>query len=630
MSAEEEAQGGWKYSSLLVVTALGVVFGDIGTSPLYALRECFAGAHGVALSHDNMLGVLSLIFWAFILVISLKYIGFVMQANNQGEGGVLALMALALRSRSKRSPFLKEFIVFSGLFGGALLYGDSVLTTSISVLSAVEGLKVATPAFESYVVGITILILMGLFYFQKLGTGRIGIVFGPIIICWFIVIALLGVHGIMQQPEVLEAFSPHWAVTFFVNNGMHGFLVLGGVFLVVTGGEALYADLGHFGRKPILRGWFFVALPCLLLNYLGQGAIVLANPENLENPFYRLAPPGMIYPLVVLAAAATVIASQAVITGAFSITRQAVQLGYLPRLQIDQTSSREYGQIYVPQINSILFVVTIAVVLIFRTSSNLAAAYGIAVSSTMVITIMLTYVVAHYVWRWSTIRSLLVVVPFLIVDLAFWGANVMKIFDGGWIPLLIGGAIFTVMTTWHKGRKILSIRMQDQTLPLEKFFADLKRREPVRVPGIAVFLVRNVQGTPPALVHNLEHNKVLHQAVILLTIVTERVPVVPDDERIEIQDLGNSFYRVITHFGFTEDPDVPQLLTRVKIPGVELQMSQITFFLGRETLFSTDRPGMAQWREGLFSFLSRNAHRANSFYRLPPERVVEIGMVIEL
>jgi len=626
----EQGVHGRKYSAILMLSALGIVYGDIGTSPLYALRECFSGHSPVPLTPANVFGILSLIFWVFIVVISIKYVTFVMRADNQGEGGELALMALALRSRSKKSPFLKPIIVSGGLFGGALLYGDSILTSSISVLSAVEGLKVATPLFEPYVVAITCVIIAMLFSLQRLGTGKIGIFFGPIIVVWFATIAILGIGGIKLHPEILWALLPHHGAIFFLDNGFLGFAVLGSVFLVVTGGEALYADMGHFGLKAIRRGWFYVAFPCLMLNYLGQGGLLIHDPANLVNPFYRLAPDWGIYPLVILAAMATVIASQAVITGAFSITRQAVQLGYLPRLRIDQTSSREIGQIYVPLISWILFIFTIAFVLIFRTSSNIAAAYGTAVSATMVITTVLTFFVTRFVWRWSLALSLIVTVPLVAIDLVFFSANMLKIAEGGWIPLAIGIVIFTLMITWHTGRNILADRLQEQTIPLDKFFNELRRKAPVRVPGIAVFLVRNTQGTPPALVHNLEHNKVVHQAVMFVTVTTERVPIVPAEDRLEVQDLQNGFYRVILRYGFSESPDVPYELQRVHLPHFEFNISDITFFVGRETILASDRPGMAKWREAIFAFLSQNAHRATAFYRLPPERVIEIGLIVEM
>jgi len=609
--------------------ALGIVYGDIGTSPLYSLRECFHGVHGVPPTHANVLGVLSLVFWALIVVVTLKYHVYVLRMDNRGEGGILALMGLVHKESGKQTGF-RRLIVPLGLFGAALLYGDGIITPAISVLSAVEGLEVATPAFTKFVVPITIVILIGLFLFQKHGTGRIGSVFGPVMLLWFGTLAVLGISGILRDPSVLAAVNPAHAIHFFARNGFHGFLVLGAVFLVATGGEALYADMGHFGERPIQVDWFGFVGPSLILNYFGQGALLIHNPEATSNPFYRLAPGWALYPLLVLATAATVIASQAIISGAFSLTRQAIQLGYLPRMRIDHTSAREIGQIYVPGVNWALMFACIALVLGFGSSSRLASAYGVAVTTTMVITTILAYFAARHVLGWNIAAAVAVTAAFLFADLAFFGANMVKVVHGGWFPLAVALAVFTLMATWRRGRQILFDRIQEVGMSDGDFLKSIARHLPPRVSGTAVFMDRTIDEIPLPLLHNLKHNKVLHEKVVLLTIVTEEVPYVSDEEQAEVRELGAGLYRLVARYGFMETPEVPALLTNVEIPGVSFDPASTTFFLGRETLLATSRPGMAIWRERLFSWMVRNAEGAALYFRLPPNRVVELGAQIEL
>jgi KUP system potassium uptake protein len=611
------------------LTALGVVFGDIGTSPLYAFRECFHGPHAVPATASNVLGILSLILWSLIVVISVKYLGFVMRADNRGEGGILALMALALRGRKRE--FVRNSIVVLGLFGAALLYGDGVITPAISVLSAVEGLQVATPLFSPYVIPITLVILVLLFLVQRTGTARVGTIFGPVTLLWFLCIGGLGIHGVLMEPHVLKAISPLYAVHFFREHGLHGATVLGAVFLVVTGGEALYADMGHFGRKPIRYVWFALVLPALVLNYFGQGALLLSQPQAAENPFYRLAPEWMLLPLVVLATAAAVIASQALISGAFSVTRQAVQLGYSPRFEIIHTSAKEIGQIYIPVVNWILLAGVCALVLGFGASSKLAAAYGIAVTMTMLITTLLVFFVSRRRWRWSLLASLSFCLFFLLIDASFAGANFLKFAQGGWFPVLVALAIFTLMTTWKRGRLILADRLRTQIFPLDLFLKGLSSTMPTRVPGVAVFMSGNSDGTPPALMHNLKHNKVLHQTILLLTVTTAEIPHVDEDDQLTVERLDHGFFKVVARYGFMETPDVPKVLQKLrKEHNLQLPMMETTFFLGRETLIPTKRRGMALWREALFAWMSRNAQPATAFFNLPPNRVVELGSQVEL
>lgn len=619
-----------KYLFFLTLAALGIVFGDIGTSPLYAMKECFSPPHGVAPTKENILGVLSLIVWSLITIVSVKYLTFVVRADNQGEGGVLALMALATSHRDETQKVSKRFLVLLGLFGASLLYGDGMITPAISVLSAVEGLKVATPFFEPYIIPITLIILCLLFFFQYRGTGAIGSIFGPIMLVWFSTLALLGTASIVHDPVVLEAINPFHGFGFILTSGWIGFVVLGSVFLVVTGAEALYADMGHFGRVPIWLGWYCVALIGLLLNYFGQGALLLRDPSAAENPFYHLSPSWFLYVLVILSTLATVIASQALISGAFSLTRQAIQLGYLPRLSIRHTSSRTIGQIYIPPVNLLLFICTSLLVVCFRSSSALAAAYGIAVSTTMVITTLLTYIVARQRWGWSSGLAGSVTAFFLGIDLIFFAANATKIFHGGWVTLAIGAVFFTLLATWRKGREILGERLQTLTPPLKQFLANLKVDSTIRVPGIAIVMTRNLERTPPALVHNVKHNKVVHKTVVLTMIHTEDLPSLREDDRILLAEIGDGFYSMTIRYGFMEVPNVPEILKRCKDHGLEIRMQEITYFLGRETLLATPVPGMAMWRESLFSFMSQNALRATAFYKIPPEQVIEIGFQVEL
>ena len=592
------------------------------------MRECFFGSYSVPPTHENVLGVLSLIIYSLLFVISVKYIAIVMRADNQGEGGILALTAL-LPSRpgnGRRWPTL----VLMGIFGAALLYGDGMITPAITVLGAVEGLKVATPLFEAYVVPVAVAILIGVFAIQRHGTHRVGGLFGPIMVGWFLVIAALGVSWLVEEPVVLTAIDPRHALAFFREHGWHGFAVLGAVFLVVTGGEALYADMGHFGRRPIRIAWFALVLPALLLNYFGQGAMLLVNPKAAEQPFFLLAPDWALFPLVGLATAAAIIASQALISGAFSLTRQAIQLGYCPRLDIEHTSSHEIGQVYVPQVNWALMVSTIAIVIGFGSSTALAAAYGIAVTLTMVITAVLLHVVATQRWQWSPAVALGVTAVFLTVDLAFFGANALKIAHGGWLPLFIGALLFTLMTTWKTGRQIVAQRLTARAVPFEEFVARIDESRPTRVPGTAVFMTAQPRGTPAALAHNLRYNKVLHEHVVTLMVTTQPVPHVSADEQITVRPLGQGLFDVVVRYGFMEDPDVPEALARARERGLELDDEDVTFFLGRETLIVTRAPGMAIWRERLFVLMARNAVRATAFFRLPPERVVELGVQVEL
>jgi KUP system potassium uptake protein len=618
-----------RYLLILALGALGIVYGDIGTSPLYALRECFHGTHAIPVTQTNVFGVLSLIFWSLIIVISVKYLVFVMRADNRGEGGILSLMSLLRTERIPRRSSI-SFLVAIGLFGAALLYGDGIITPAISVLSAVEGLKIASPWFANKILPFAVTILIALFMVQRKGTASVGAMFGPITFLWFIVIAILGLVHIISRPQVLFAMNPIYGVQFFLVNGWTGFLVLGSVFLVVTGGEALYADMGHFGKHPIRLAWFRLVLPALLLNYFGQSAFLLKNPSAAENPFYLMAPSWSLYPLVGLATIATCIASQAVISGAFSLTRQAVQLGYCPRVQILHTSAKEIGQIYIPAVNWALMICTILLVLKFETSSNLAAAYGVAVTTTMVITTILLYVLARDLWRWKRIPALLIMSFFLIIDLSFWGANIIKLPHGGWVPLAIAAFVFTLMTTWWRGRKILGDRLQVSALPDELFVSSMEINPPVRVSGIAVYMDRTPEATPHALLHNIKHNKVLHEKVVLLTVETREVPHVAEKDRVVVIPKGHGIYRVIIRYGFMEDPNVPRVLEQVKAPGLEFKPAETSYFLGRESLIASPKWGMAIWREKLFIWMSKNATNAASFFRIPSNRVVELGAQVEL
>ncbi|PCI36826.1 MAG: potassium transporter Kup [Elusimicrobia bacterium] len=617
--------GGFK---LLCLGALGVVFGDIGTSPLYAVRECFYGAHAIPLTNANIFGVLSLIFWSLTMVISIKYLLYVTRADNHGEGGILALMSV-VRTRLKGGK--RTWIVTGiGLFGASLLYGDGMLTPAISVLSAVEGLEVATPVFKSMVVPITVAILTGLFFIQRRGTSDIGKLFGPVMCVWFAVLAALGVSSIVQTPSVIAAFNPLHAVDYFLRNGREGFFVLGAVFLVVTGGEALYADLGHFSAKPIRFTWFLLAGPALVLNYFGQGALLLRNPAAAVNPFYNMCPEWALYPMVGLATFATVIASQAVISGVFSLTRQAVQLGYLPRMTIVHTSKDRIGEIYIPFANWALFAATTALVISFGSSSALASAYGIAVSLDMVITTILACLVAIFVWGWSPWLAGGLTALFLVIDLAFLGANFAKIVEGGYVPLIAAAAAVLVFTTWQRGQRALQSLEIEGRLPIKTFIGDSGPSGVTRVPGDAVFLSPDPEGTPISLLHNVKHNKVLHRRNIMLSVVTEPIPRVPSLERVEYEDLGNDFHRLVLRFGFKEVPNLETALDVAAEKGLKLNPMTTTFFLTRNTVLTEGGKRMPRWRAAIYHFLYTNELRPALYYNLPPNRVVEIGRQIVL
>jgi KUP system potassium uptake protein len=619
----------------LALAALGVVYGDIGTSPLYALRECFKGERGLSPTVDNVLGILSLIVWSLNFVVSFKYISLVMRADNRGEGGILALMALLRSKGTAGRAQIRRVLLPLGLFGAALLYGDGVITPAISVLGAMEGLKVVAPAFDPFVVPITVAILLGLFLFQKRGTAGVGAVFGPITLVWFICITLLGIRGILLDPSVLRAVNPWYAVKFFLEDGLRGFLILGAVVLVFTGGEALYADMGHFGKRPIRLAWFALVLPALLINYFGQGALLLHDPASASNPFYGLVPTPLLLPMIVVATAAAIVASQALISGAFSLTQQAVQLGYCPRVTIRHTSRTEVGQIYIPEVNQALAVACIGLVLAYRSSSNLAAAYGIAVTGTMTITTVLYYEVMRARWRWPVWKAGGLAGLFLVVDVTFFSANLVKVPSGGWFPIVVALAIFTLMATWKQGRVLLAGIMRENSLPMDLFLRDIARRKPPRVPGVAVFLTSDASGAPPVLLHHLKHNQVLHERVILLSVVTKEIPAVPEQERLRTRGLGEGFCQVIAQYGFMETPDVPTVVKALAQPpptglGLTVNLMQTTFYLGRETLIATGRSKMATWRKRLFIVMTRNAQSAATFFGLPPNRVVELGAQIQL
>jgi KUP system potassium uptake protein len=622
-------KNGKRYLLALSLTALGVVYGDIGTSPLYAIRECFGEHHALMVNPANILGVLSLIFWSLLLVVSLKYLVFILQADNRGEGGILALTALVTPVRASADGTRKVLVVL-GLFGAALLYGDGMITPAISVLSAVEGLKVATPVFQPYIIPITVIILVFLFGFQSHGTGKVGAIFGPVTLLWFLVLAALGTHQIILEPAVFQALNPWYAIQFFLDNGRTGFLVLGSVFLVVTGGEALYADLGHFGARPIRLAWFVLVLPALLLNYFGQGALLMRHPQTVSQPFYHMVPAWALYPLVVLATVATVIASQAVISGAFSLTMQAIQLGYSPRLVIEHTSSEKKGQIYLPLVNWGLMLACIGLVFGFRSSGHLAAAYGVAVTTTMVITTVLFYFVATRLWHWPRWVALLLTGLFMAVDSAFFGANMLKIASGGWFPLAIAVLVFILLSTWKRGRELLLRQLRARPVTIASFLEGIAMDEVARVPGTAVFMNSNPYGTPSALQHNLKHNKVLHQRNIILVVVTEEVPHVPLSERIDVENLGPQIFGVTFHYGFMETPDVSRDLSLLNLDGWNFRIEETTFFLGRESILPATGNFLSRWRQKLFIFMSRNARSATTFFNLPPNRVVELGVQVQL
>ncbi|SFB14886.1 potassium transporter Kup [Azotobacter beijerinckii] len=613
----------------LLIAATGVVYGDIGTSPLYTLKEVFAGHYGVEADHDGVLGVLSLIFWSLLWVVSIKYVLFILRADNEGEGGAMALTALARRATADR-PQLSRVLVLLGLFGVALFYGDSMITPAISVLSAIEGLELAFEGVGQWVIPLALAVLIALFLIQKHGTARIGILFGPVMVVWFGVLGLLGIYGILQHPEVLLALNPWWAANFFLVHSGVGVTILGAVVLALTGAEALYADMGHFGRRPIARAWFLLVLPGLVLNYFGQGALLLADPEAARNPFYLLAPEWALLPMIVLSTLATIIASQAVISGAFSLTRQAIQLGYVPRMQVQHTSSAEEGQIYVATVNWALMVGVVLLVLAFESSGALASAYGVAVTGTMLITTLLVAAVMLLLWkmpRWLAIPLLL---GFLLVDSLFFAANVPKIVQGGAFPVIAGIGLFVLMTTWKRGKETLFERLGETALPLPAFIDSVRLQSPHRVQGTAVFLTARPDVVPHALLHNLLHNQVLHERVVLLTVQVEDSPRVPEERRFQVDGYGEGFYRVVLHFGFMDEPDIPAALRLSHLEELDFSPMRTTYFLSRETVILSKRIGMAHWREALFIFLQKSANSSMRYFQLPANRVIELGTQVEI
>ncbi|HKO16684.1 MAG TPA: potassium transporter Kup [Gemmatimonadaceae bacterium] len=648
-----EASPTGKRLGILSLTALGVVYGDIGTSPLYAIRQCFDKEYGLVPTPSTVYGVLSLIVWALILVISVKYIVFIMRADNRGEGGILALLALLLQQERRGADRRRRMmLILLGLFGAALLYGDGIITPAISVLGAMEGLEVVTPQFAPFVVFLSLGVLFGLFLVQRFGTARVGGAFGPIMLLWFAAIATLGAAEIAREPRILQAVNPVYAVRFFLVHGRLGFLVLGAVVLVVTGGEALYADMGHFGRRPITLAWFALVLPALLLNYFGQGALLLRDAAASENPFFMLAPRVLLWPLVVIATLAAIVASQALISGAFSLTQQSVHLGYSPRMTIVHTSKQEAGQIYIPEVNKLLMAGCLLLVIGFRSSTALGAAYGIAVTGTMAITSLLFYVVARLRWNWPLWQIASLTIGFLLIDLSFFAANAIKFEHGGWVPVVVAVFVFTLMSTWKRGRGMLNDILHSGALPLNLFLDDVARRKPPRVPGTAVFMTSSPEGVPVVLLHHLKHNKVLHEQVILMSILSEDIPEVSEEDRLSVEKLEQGFYRVTARYGFMETPDVPGILMLARAQGVRARAQETTFYLGRERIIVADRrrgrradgarmgirrapegtrqrTSMARWRRKLFVLMSRNARSATEFFGIPPNRVVELGAQVE-
>ncbi len=613
----------------LSLAALGVVYGDIGTSPLYAVKECFHGLHAIAINEGNVLGVLSLVFWSLTMVVSLKYVTFITRADNQGEGGIFALLAL-LQRLAGQGKAQRAGMVLAAVFGASLLYGDGVITPAISVLSAIEGLEVATAAAKPAVLPLTCLVLLALFLVQRHGTAGIGRVFGPVMVVWFAALGLLGLCYLVPHPHVLQALNPWHAVIFFRENHLHGIVVLASVVLCITGGEALYADMGHFGRGPILLSWFVMVYPALLLNYFGQGALLLSHPERAVNPFYGLVPGALLYPMVALSTMATVIASQAMISGVFSLTQQAIQLGYCPRLYVQHTSSHARGQIYVPAANYGLMAACLALVLAFQESSRLAGAYGIAVTATMGITSVLYFEVVHKIWNWSLAKSLPLLILFMAFDLSYFGANLLKLADGGWFTVLLAVLITLAMTTWMTGRRALGATISTRRLSTESFLKQGARLKPPRVQGAAVFLTLSPQGAPITLLHHFKLNKMLHETVIFLTMLSADTPTVPDGERLEVEDLGQGFYRILARHGFMETPNVPQILRLAAPLGLKVDFRTATYYLGRETLLTSGHDKMAKWRKEIFAFMSRNASNPTVFFGIPPHRVIEIGMQVAL
>lgn len=622
---EKSTQSG----ATLALAALGVVYGDIGTSPLYAVKEVFNPSHGIPFSTANVVGGVSAIFWALMIVVSVKYVILIMRADNKGEGGIMALLALASASVKDHAKWGVP-LALVGVFGAALFYGDGVITPAISVLSAIEGLEVATPALKPYVVPLTIVVLIALFAFQRTGTATVGALFGPVMIVWFATLALIGILNILRTPEILGALNPLHAFGFLSQHGLASFVVLGAVFLAVTGAEALYADMGHFGKRAIRAAWFSWVFPALALNYLGQGALLIGNPRAIENPFYLMFPNWALYPMVGLATAATVIASQAVISGTYSITKQATQLGFLPRTNIVQTSSKEIGQIYIPSINWTLLIAIIAAVIGFGSSTNLASAYGLAVSGTMLITTILTFFVLRYAWHYNLLLCIASTIFFLVIDAAFFSANLIKLVEGGWFPLTMGALIFTVMVTWRRGREILYGRLRSSAIALGPFLDSLFQDPPHRVPGTAIFLVGDPNAVPHAFLHNLAHNKVIHERIVLLTVVFKDIPWVPLNERVMVEPLGHHCYRIKLHFGFMNRPDVPQALEMCRDYGLEFNLLETSFFISRETVIPTAGEEMAMWRERLFVTMARNAGSIVEYFSIPSNRVIELGTQVEI
>jgi KUP system potassium uptake protein len=614
----------------LALGALGVVYGDIGTSPLYAIKECFHGLHAIPVSEENILGVVSLVFWSLTVVVTIKYVGFILRADNDGEGGIFALLALITSKPNTISPRARSTAVVAAIFGSALLYGDGIITPAISVLSAVEGLSVATEALQPAVVPITCVVLFLLFFIQRRGTADIGNLFGPIMLLWFATIAALGISAMMRNPRILSALNPGYCVEFFASHRFHGLVVLASVVLCITGGEALYADLGHFGRKPIQVSWITFVFPALLCNYFGQGAALMETPGLAVNPFYGLVPRVFLYPMVALSTIATIIASQAMISGVFSLTQQAIQLGYCPRLRIVHTSAKTRGQIYVPEVNHALMVACIGLVLAFRGSSGLAGAYGIAVTAAMAITSIIYFFVVWKIWRWSLWRAVLLVGVFLAFDLTYFGANLLKVVDGGWFTLAVATSLAIAMATWKDGRRMLHERIVSARLPAEAFMEDIARTGPVRVPGTAVFMTISPVGIPPVLLHHYKHNRVFHEQVVLLSIVAVGVPTVPPEERLQLEPMGHGFYRLIAHYGFMETPNVHVIMRGAEGLGLKIIPEMTSYYLGRETLLTTGKSKMRHWRKTLFALMSRNTPTPTTYFGLPPGRVVELGVQVEL
>jgi KUP system potassium uptake protein len=626
-SGHDDGHGHDQSISALTLGAIGVVFGDIGTSPLYALKESFIGHHPLAVDQAHIFGVLSLIFWTMMLIVTLKYVFVILRADNKGEGGSLALLALIGRKLGENR--WTPVIGMLGVVATALFYGDAIITPAISVLSAVEGLTIVNEGFARWVLPLSIAILVGLFAIQRRGTDAVGKLFGPIMVIYFIVVAVMGIANIARAPQVLWALSPRFAIDFFLIDPGLAFLALGSVVLAVTGAEALYADMGHFGRRAIVISWLYIALPCLLLNYLGQSALLLTNPAAVENPFFLMAPEWARLPLVILATMATIIASQAVISGAYSVSQQAVQLGFRPRLKILHTSARAAGQIYVPLVNWGLLALVIMLVVGFKSSSNLAAAYGIAVTGTMFITACMMGVLTFSVWKWHPLLAGVVTGAFLVVDGLYFASNATKIPDGGWFPLLIAAITFTILTTWAKGRRLVRDRLEEDAMPIELFLNSVGEKVR-RVSGSAVFLASSVEGIPPALLHNLKHNHILHDRVAILTVVTEGVPHVAPENRVDVEDMGRGFYRIVLHYGFMDEVDIPAELTVEDRAGGPFRKMDTSYFLARQTLLTSSRPGMAIWREKLFAWMVRNAESAMQFFKLPTNRVIELGSQLEI